>query len=180
MRRGFTLIELMMASSLSVIVMGVILVIFTSVLRLAKDASDEMQATLHARALREKLYYNAKTEDGIAYGGLWMAREVKASKFGIAADLRFATAEGNPAWLPGQTFSDQFTFESASKIGANGAAVDAAHGLVYAYLTVEMGKKEKFKYKDRVVVPLTGVQQTAPSHPETCGALDENVTYYQY
>jgi len=62
MRRAFTLIELMLASSISIIVAAALVVAFGSVWHMMKESSDELQLTLHARAVREQLLYRLDGE----------------------------------------------------------------------------------------------------------------------
>jgi len=176
MRRAFTFIELVFASAISVVVMTALFVMFMGLMRLVKEASDEMQVVLKARALRERLFYNALTADGVVYGGLLTARNVAVNEFGITADLRYTDAEGNPAWRLAETLSDEFTFEKSRSVGPVRAEI-AAESILYAYLTVEMGQAERFRYKDRVVIPLVGKTQTLPSGVEY-GPLDEDGSYF--
>lgn len=73
MKRGFTLLEVMLASSISVIVLAAVSGLYFSVWMLAKESSDELQGALRARAVRERLFYqvtNAVDRFDVAGGAL--------------------------------------------------------------------------------------------------------------
>jgi len=99
-RRGFTLMEVLVACSISVILMTAVLGLLFGVWTLAKEASDEMQGALHARALREKLFYHLKAEEVSAAGvtnvyGLVHATNILVETDEIIADLKSQWANGS-------------------------------------------------------------------------------------
>jgi len=85
-RRGFTLIELMLASSLSLVLMTAVLGLLFGVWTLAKGASDEMQGALRARVLREKLYYHLASEEDASAGVVNVYGLVHATNVVVDAD----------------------------------------------------------------------------------------------
>jgi len=156
-RRGFTLIELMMASGLSVIVMLAIFGMLLSVWTLAKGASDEMQGALRARVLREKLYYHLMTADDSAAGvvnvyGLVHATNVVVNSGEIIVHLqsdgpvRHVTLARNDTDSDTRALSEAIDWNSLSAEGSK-PWHDTYKGI---YLKVP---GESMVYLDRLVVP---------------------------
>lgn len=71
-RRGMTLIELMISAAILTVVMSAVISSFLTTQRMLKDAMGLSELSLAARAIREKLLFNASphTSDGTSYAGL--------------------------------------------------------------------------------------------------------------
>jgi len=66
MRRGFTLLELMFATTISAIVFTSLFVAICGVFKLMKTSSEELQLAIHARVVRERLLVRIDgTHDGL-------------------------------------------------------------------------------------------------------------------
>ena len=93
-RKGFTLLEVMIASAIMVIVMAAVAVFFTGIHRLVANAFCVAQASLDMRVEREHLLFHAYHEGGNAYwaGALspWHRIDVtQGSVGGASGALRF-------------------------------------------------------------------------------------------
>jgi len=153
MKRGFTLIEMMIALSIAAIIMAAILGLLSSVWLLAKESSDELQFALRARSLRERIFYDLK--DGY---GLITAPEIDVS----AEELR--------ATLHQDSSGKKLTFSSlSSEADEINAALDKSTSVSYpeetahyryVRLKIKNGTDENKRgyvvYHDRLVVPLFG------------------------
>jgi len=158
MRRGFTLIEMLIALSISAVILTAIVGMLTSVWMMAKETSDEVQCALSARAIRERLFYSLMDDSGATLGyGLISATNIV---FSATSGMTAYPADGaKPHWtVDFNDSADQkhFSFDkSKNKLGdyRNGEA------LQYVYLMCESGTKGNrgyVAYYDRLVVPVFG------------------------
>jgi len=83
MKRGFTFVELMFASAISLIVLSALIVAFGSIWTMMKESNDELQLALHARAVREQVLY--RLDSGLA--GLFYSKFRSATEVVTASSL---------------------------------------------------------------------------------------------
>jgi len=151
-KRGFTLLETLLACSLSVIVFAAIFSLLSAVWLLTKENSDELQGALRARAARERLYY-ACFDEGGAHKGLVSATNIHASASEIVAAYK-GGFQSIRAVKPADLVLTQL---DASK--SSSAYRDADKSLQFIYLAVETGTQKDGKktvYYNRMVVPVWG------------------------
>jgi len=167
-RGGFTLIEMMIALSISAVMLSAVVGMLASVWTLAKDSSDELQAALLARSIRERLFYALDDETGKSYGyGLISATNiVYASASYITAYPSCAT---NKIWTVDAAESARFAIDPDRK--HPGDFLGDGSPFEYVFLKVKFVKKDRggnelpdapgnVVYHDRLVVPKFG------KHPE--------------
>jgi len=172
-RRGFTLIELMTAVGISTIVMAAILAALYGVWSLAKDASDELQGALQARAIRERLYYGlVKDKSGDARYGLIGATNITVTSKKLVA--RFP--DGTTKTITSKATPFYLDSSSSRKYHASNMA------LQNVYLAFNPGSKaskpdsNKTMYYDRIVVPTFGLK---PAKAASADELDEVVNVFK-
>jgi len=160
-RRGFTLIELMLAASLSGLAMTAILMALFGVWSMAKQSSDELQGALEARVIREKLYYGFVEENGERYG-LINATNLTVAKSGLTA--MFPNGKSKAV----SSKKVPFYLESSSSRQFH----DERSMLQNVYLSFNPGSRAtkpdstKTLYYERLVVPVFG-RRISESDDET-------------
>jgi len=158
MRRGFTLIEMMIALSISTIILTPIVGLLSSVWLISKEASDEVQCALHARNIREQLFYSLP---GRAYG-LTSVQMIKFEDGEFRAYYR--KNDEMPCWVANYTSSDD-VWRYAFDTGKTSGFRDEDSPLQFIFLKVcpqtkKSGDPGYVAYYDRLVVPVFG------KHPE--------------
>lgn len=193
MKRGFTFIELMLASGLGVILFAATAVALFSVFRLMRESSAEMELALKMRAMREHLLYNVKTTSDKVYMGLAEIAHLKStnevnvavSVYGIAATVSYTnvlTGVKGSEYLP---YFDHITYASDPNDGtrAKRGALKSGEKLLYAYLVTEVTNNlfgagaTVLRYRERVVIPLDTNQTKATG---TWGPFENNEDFYSY
>ncbi len=177
-RKGFTLLEVMIASAISVIAMAALATFFLGVQRLVAHAFCVAQASLDMRAEREHLLFHAYHEGGNAYwaGALspWHKIAVTEGEVGgVSGALRFDVM-GPDLWsmrLRGDRRST--TYPAANFVQKASPTIQDV--LVYGrtqkgtnlpiLIPVRLERKVKrglYEYTaaSRVVIPVFGAQQT--------------------
>lgn len=144
-RRGFTLIELMLASSISVIVMTSILGLLYAVWTLAKNATDELQGALSARAMRDRLVYHL-TDDF----GLINATNITMSAGGLTVKSRDGVFSTAPSDKSNAAISDIVDW-SPQGLDSTRKFRDSADHVQVIYLKKT---NNKATYYDRLVLPM--------------------------
>ena len=99
-RRGFTLIEILIASGLSVVVIGELLFVMTGLFRIGKVRMVDSELTSKLRFFRERILFQTPLQvspasSGTAYfGGLLSATNHAWSSPQISAAIQYATEAG--------------------------------------------------------------------------------------
>jgi len=147
-RRGFTLIETVIALSISAIILAAIFTALSGVWVLAKHSSDELQGALHARSVRERLYYSLE-RDGERNYGL------------ISATNILVCVSGAPNELVAQ-FPNEVNCSVMLGAGPFGLVAGSVRSSDKALQSVYIAARPSAKatYYDRIVVPVFG------RHPE--------------
>lgn len=145
MRRGFTLLETMLASTISVFVFAAILGLILSVWMLTKGSSDQLQGALRARYVRERFFYDAMRVGDKSYGLISATNVIVTANEVIA---QFKDGKKFPSDAPNSNDLLGFLDKTGShEYRSRGAS------LQYVYLAVKVGKAT---YYDRMVVPVFG------------------------
>jgi len=176
-RRGFTLIELMLAASLSGLAMTAILMALFGVWSMAKQSSDELQGALQARVIREKLYYGFVEYDGERYG-LVNATNVTVTRSGLTAMFpngksKSVSSKKVPLYL-----------EQPSANSNSRKYHDSRSMLQNVYLSFNPGSRAtkpdstKTLYYERIVVPVFG-RKISESADETVAAQSDPYTIFK-
>lgn len=162
-RRGFTLIELMIALSISGIIMTAIFMMLAGIWTLAKESSDELQGALQARAIRERLYYSLlqttdKKTGVVSSYGLISATNILVSASELVAQFpngknTSVKAKKKPYYLDSSTSRK---YRAADK---------ALQSIFISFKT-----SSNVTFLDRVVVPVFGRH---PATAESAGEKDE-------
>jgi len=163
-RRGFTFVELMIAMSISAVMMAAVGGMLMSVWLMAKESTDEVDCALHACALRQRLFHRLTDKDGVVLdvGGLSDATNILCCAEGAATSIVAAFPTGAP-WtvdLAGDAAAVRyFGLDAAKRRAADyrqGAhAGDAAPpALQYVYIAIE--GRGRAVYYDRMIVPIFG------------------------
>jgi len=185
-RGGFTLLELVLASTLSSVIMAAVLGLLYGVWFLAKGAADELQGALHARALREQLFYRLCTQkvNGIDnYYGLISANDISLDEQEFRAaytEVRHNNDTGLDETVAIWSFATTPNDKAATKVGvseiidwnptsfkAKRTSSSASASIKKIYLKNTYGKTI---YYDRLVAPLPG--DKAPTTTEIMRAFD--------
>jgi len=153
-KRGFTMIELMTASTISIIVLTAVVGMITATWSLMRDSTDELQAMLRMRYQRTRLLYSASKE---GYGGL-----LSVTKIGLSSQylgLTFANGKTSTAELKEfglNTGDDAYHNKTmADPITGMQAGMGDYSGMCYVFLTSSCGRTIVY---DRMIVPLFGRQ----------------------
>jgi len=179
-RGGFTLIEMMIALSISAVMLSAVVGMLSSVWTLAKDSSDELQAALRARSIRERLFYALDDKNGKTYGyGLISATNISyASASYITA---YPSCSTNMVWSVDATESVRFAIDPdrshPDDFLGDGSPFE------YVFLKVKFMKKDQggnelpdapgnVIYHDRLVVPKFGRQPSKENLVEAIGGRD--------
>jgi len=93
-REGFTLPELMVASALTAVIMTHIMAALITSQRLFEATVADLELSLHARALREKVLYNITPEDGGLMNVCQSELEVGNPNKGWGDSLKFKPKKG--------------------------------------------------------------------------------------
>jgi len=164
MKRGFTLIEMMIALSISAVMLAAVVGLLSSVWFMVKASADELQGALHARSVREQLFYNLTDDSGASLGyGLTSVNDIQFSgptgftayKYEIAGGVTNAVAvwsvdAKDPTDCLRYCLDPDKNKESDYRNG---------EPLQYLYLKKAYGEKQKVgyvAYHDRLVIPVFG------------------------
>ena len=162
-RCGFTLLELMVASAISVVVATAIGTFFIGAHRLVKHSSSVARASLDLRAEREHLLFHSNHEGGNAHwGGLLSATDVDGSG---TSQIRYTangcdSGSGSSMSRSGQSYPNNDAKPHATvSIGSSSGST-----LCSVILTRTIGDADAghqvFTLKDRVLVPAFGKSQS--------------------
>jgi len=161
-RGGFTLIEMMLALSISAVMLAAIVGLLASVWTIAKESSDELQSALRARNIREQLFYSLADETGKQLGyGLVSATNIVYD--GSSANILAYPPNENNTTNTWETSKSAVRERYAIDTGRNLSEMSKVQSFEYVFLKVALGKTGKpgaAVYHDRLVIPKFG------SHPE--------------
>ena len=122
MKKGFTLTEVMVASSVMVIALSAIVSAFITTHRMLKTAMTDVELALSARELREKLLFHASpTINGVHYAGLLSGTNSSSVVESSGAISMFAGAVGNSLGSI-QSQSMRILLSNASVTGEDGSS----------------------------------------------------------
>ena len=161
-RRGLTLLELMIASAISLVTAVALGTLFVGTHRLVKQSSSVARASLDLRAEREHLLFHSNHEGGSAHwGGLLSATDVRSG----ASEVRYTANgcsrdSGFPMSRANQTYPNNDAKAHADvAIGSSSGST-----LCSVILTRTIGDADAghqvFTLKDRVLVPVFGMVQS--------------------
>ncbi len=157
-RRGFTLLEMMLASAVSAVVAVALGTFFIGVHRLVRQSSSVAQASLDLRAERDHLLFHSVHEGGNAYwGGLLSASRLEGVS---SSGVRYTAtgvdrSSGHPMSRSGQSYPNSVA--AHADVGVGFADGDVRRRNLYAIrLTRTVGKET---LAERVVVPIFGLEQ---------------------
>ena len=156
-RRGLTLLELMIASSITLVIATAVGTLLSGTYRLVNTSSSVARASLDLRAERDHLLFHSNHEGGNAYwGGL-----LSASGLGLSSSSRFVytatgldTSGGTPNSRSGQSYSC-----SDAGLLADCESLDGTN-LFAVTLTRKIADNLTFTLSERVVIPAFGREQT--------------------
>jgi len=200
MRRGFTFIELVFASTISVVVFTAILIAFSGLWQLVRGTAAEMEIALHARNVRERLIFHlGEADDGFEYDGLYTAEQISSSyqNGGKGVTARFVRNNRDANNLERKVLGGMMEvlsrfprFEEMQRDGAIDLRTDrrSAYGgqILYGYLTLRLGKGARAtEYYERFAITESAVQQgdLPPSLEEGAGeygVFDIDEEYLEY
>jgi len=192
MKRAFTFIELIFASTISIIVFTAIFVAFAGIWQLVRETTNELDLALQARAVRERLIFHlGEDEDHVEYDGLYTATNIRPSSDGVAADfipnvLGDEKDEKNYTHNPKRTCLDVLTrfpyFEGMKNAGTIALKTKTGGSLLYVYLTLKRGSGSHVTtYRERFAVPIWSTKQgDLPSSGGNYGIFDTDEKYYEY
>ena len=157
-RRGFTLVEMMIATGVSVVIALALATLVVGVRRLTARSFGVAMASLDLRAERDRLQFHSQEEGGNArWAGLLSASKISSVSSGRVQ----YTAVGVDAGSGGKMSRDNQTY-SAGLRRINGVETEELEGTdlfsVTLTRTVTTGGVSE-TLKDRVVVPAFGVEQ---------------------
>ena len=138
MKKGFTLVEMMIASAVFAMVVAGVATMFTAVVRMSRTAFTEAELSLNMRQLREKLLFHAAPPTGAA-----------ASAGLLSGDISLDLDGDSSAWLKPAGFvmlSDD-SFDVSRK---------ATENLYFINLRAEANGIVR---RERIVVPVFGLDQ---------------------
>lgn len=150
-RPGFTLVEMMLATTLTVVLSAALATLFVGIQRLVRQSYADAALSLSLRAARERALFNAVSEGGSVYwGGLLSAKSVTLS----GGDTVAFTAVGVQT-ESGASLSRSGQRWTAAAVG-NARRTDGA--LALFALTAEKASADETRAA-RAVVPVFGVKQ---------------------
>ena len=161
-RRGFTLLELMVASAISVVIATAIGTFFVGAHRLVKQSSSVARASLDLRAEREHLLFHSNHEGGNAHwGGLLSATDVQSG----SSQIRYTangcdSGSGSSMSRSGQAYPNNDAKPHATvSIGSSSGSTLCSIVLTRTIGDADAGQ-QVFTLKDRVLVPAFGMSQS--------------------
>jgi len=162
-RGGFTLIELMIALSISAVMLTAICGTLSGVWMLVRGSASELQAVMHARYIREQLFYRLSGSDGeLVEYGLLSAKKIEFTPPSVlSAQPNDTTKE---PWNINFATDKRYSIDVSRKNNTDyeywPGRGTTPRKYQYVYLKVEDGKPEKpgyVAYYDRLVIPIFGI-----------------------
>ena len=163
-RRGFTLVEMMIATGVSVVIALALATLVVGVRRLTARSFGVAMASLDLRAERDRMQFHSLTEGGNArWAGLLSASKISSVANSETSGRVQYTAVGVDAGSGGKMSRDSQAYSPGQcRVDCVGTEELAGTDLFSATLTRTVtagGVSETLK--DRVVVPAFGVEQQA-------------------
>ena len=152
-RRGFTLIEMMLATVVTAVLSVSLATLFVGIRRLVRQAYDDASLSLALRAERERALFNAVAEGSVHWGGLLSAKDtqlpggdaVAFTATGVQTESGAPQARAQQRWTRAEVDDDPQTVRGAPSLYA---------------LTVERASGDEVR-RARLVLPVFGVEQPA-------------------
>lgn len=153
-RRGFTLIEMMLATVVTAVLSVSLATLFVGIRRLVRQSYDDASLSLALRAERERALFNAVAEGGsVRWGGLLSAKDTRLpggdavafTATGVQTESGAPQARAQQRWTRAEVDDDPQTVRGAPSLYA---------------LTVERASGDEVR-RARLVLPVFGVEQPA-------------------
>lgn len=162
-RKGFTLIEVLLVTLLSTIVIAQLTVSLHLIFRLAREKAGDAELVLKLREIREHLLFQAGTAtEGQIYGGFLSAPDLTWSGKMLSGSISYVDSSKSIAAL-GADHNGSTGWYAASIEGVEaGDSPDGGqtNSLVYVTVTATLNDGNRPKtLQDRLVIPVFGQLQ---------------------
>ncbi len=160
-RKGFTLLELMIASTISIVVALALGVFFVGTHRLVRASHGIARASLNLRAEREHLLFHSDHEGGNAlWAGLlsaWKTEALSTKKVTYTATGIDTSSGVSRHDRNGKTYPSDAVTPQTDEVELGFSSGPVQRGNLYAITLTHTVQGETLQ--DRVVVPIFGLEQ---------------------
>ncbi len=158
-RRGFTLLETLVATAIFALVIGTLGTVFVGLGRLVRATYVDAALSLEMREARERILFRTMREGGgVSWGGLLSARDAAATDAGVRYEAAGVQTESGE---PSSRANQEWTPPTSGRIVASlNADLAESRKLLFVDLT---GSMDGAVRRERVVVPLFGAEQVRNS-----------------